>query len=64
MKNSPEPAATKPSSGRLSKAERRCQLLDIALVIIREKGADRLTLGHLAVRAGVSKPITHEHFNT
>ncbi|WP_413733412.1 TetR/AcrR family transcriptional regulator [Sodalis sp. RH21] len=60
----PEPAATKPSSGRLSKAERRRQLLDTVLVIIREEGADRLTLGHLAVRAGVSKPITYEHFNT
>lgn len=50
--------------GRLSKADRRRQLLDTALVIIREEGADRLTLGHLATRAGVSKPITYEHFST
>lgn len=53
-----------PSSSRLSKAERRRQLLDTALVIVREEGADRLTLGHLAERAGVSKPIAYEHFGT
>jgi AcrR family transcriptional regulator len=45
------------SPSRLSKAERRQQLLDTALAIVREEGADRLTLGHLAARAGVSKPI-------
>lgn len=56
--------ATTQVSGRLSKADRRRQLLDMALVIIREEGADRLTLGHLALRAGVSKPITYEHFST
>jgi AcrR family transcriptional regulator len=52
------------SPSRLSKAERRQQLLDTALAIVREEGADRLTLGHLAARAGVSKPITYEHFGT
>ncbi|KAF1006188.1 MAG: HTH-type transcriptional regulator BetI [Luteibacter sp.] len=51
-------------SRRLSKAERRQQLLDTALRIVREEGADRLTLGHLAIRAGVSKPVTYEHFGT
>lgn len=54
----------KTSSPRLSKAERRQQLLDTALAIVREEGADRLTLGHLAARAGVSKPIAYEHFGT
>ncbi|KZD07519.1 TetR family transcriptional regulator [Oceanibaculum pacificum] len=39
-------------------------MLDTALAIIREEGADRLTLGHLAARAGVSKPIAYEHFGT
>ena len=52
------------SVGRLSKAERRLQLLDTARLIVREEGADRLTLAHLAVRAGVSKPVTYEHFET
>ncbi|UEM24248.1 TetR/AcrR family transcriptional regulator (plasmid) [Skermanella mucosa] len=52
------------ASRRLSKEERRRQLLDTALLIIREEGADRLTLGHLAARAGVSKPVAYDHFGT
>ena len=64
MKHSSGPEAYKTVPGRLSKAERRRQLLDMALVIVREEGADRLTLGHLAARAGVSKPIPYEHFGT
>lgn len=52
------------STRRLSKAERRSQLLDTALSIVREEGADRLTLGHLAIRAGVSKPVVYDHFET
>lgn len=57
---SPAPAPTR----RLSKAERWRQLLDTALQIVRKEGADRLTLGHLAVRAGVSKPVVYDHFGT
>lgn len=53
-----------PSSRRLAKAERRRQLLDTALLIVREENADRLTLGHLAVRARVSKPVVYDHFST
>lgn len=49
---------------RLTKDERRRQLLETALAIVREEGADRLTLGHLATRAGVSKPIAYDHFET
>ncbi len=33
-------------------------------MIVREEDADRLTLGHLAVRAGVSKPVVYDHFGT
>jgi len=39
-------------------------LLDTALLIVREENADKLTLGHLAVRAGVSKPVVYDHFET
>ncbi|RKR06708.1 TetR family transcriptional regulator [Kushneria sinocarnis] len=60
MKN----AAGASGSRRLSAAERRRQLLDTALEIVREEGADRLTLGHLAARAGVSKPVAYDHFGT
>lgn len=51
-------------SGRLSKTMRRRQLLDTALRIVRMEGADRLTLGHLAASAGVSKPVAYDHFGT
>jgi AcrR family transcriptional regulator len=51
-------------SHRLSKADRRRQLLATALEVIRAEGADRLTLGHLATRAGVSKPVVYDHFGT
>ncbi|WP_433926493.1 TetR/AcrR family transcriptional regulator [Sorangium cellulosum] len=50
--------------GRLSKAERREQLLETALEIVREEGTDALTLGRVAERAGVTKPIAYEHFGT
>lgn len=47
---------------RMSKADRREQLLEIAADIVREGGAEQLTLLTLAERAGVSKPITYNHF--
>jgi AcrR family transcriptional regulator len=49
---------------RLPKAERRKQLLEIARTIVREEGTDALTLASLADRAGVTRPITYEHFDT
>lgn len=64
MQKDVETPAHHAATRRLSKAERRRQLLDTALLIVREKGADRLTLGHLAIRAGVSKPVAYDHFGT
>ncbi|MGI5126239.1 TetR/AcrR family transcriptional regulator [Pseudonocardia sp. CA-107938] len=49
---------------RLSKQARREQLLDAALGIVRTHGADGLTLVTLAEAAGVSRPITYDHFGT
>ena len=49
---------------RLPKEERRAQLLRTALAILRTEGAEALTLGYLAERAGVTKPIAYEHFGT
>jgi AcrR family transcriptional regulator len=60
LRGGSEPAAR----SRLSKADRRRQLLDTALLIVRKEGADQLTLGHLAVRAGISKPVVYDHFGT
>ena len=64
MQEDTEHPATHSSTRRLSKADRRRQLLDTALLIVREEDADCLTLGHLAVRAGVSKPVVYDHFCT
>ena len=51
-------------SKKMPKAERRAQLLETAREIVRESGTDALSLGSLAERAGVSKPITYNHFGT
>ncbi|MCM5680466.1 TetR/AcrR family transcriptional regulator [Schlegelella sp. S2-27] len=55
---------TDTSPKRLSKPQRREQLLGTAMTIVREQGTEALTLGYLAERAGVSKPVTYEHFGT
>ncbi|WP_288193588.1 TetR/AcrR family transcriptional regulator [uncultured Phyllobacterium sp.] len=49
---------------KMPKAQRREQLMETALGIVRTQGTDALTLGYLAERAGVSKPIAYEHFGT
>lgn len=49
---------------RLSRASRRQQLLETALVLIREDGTASLTLARLAARAGVTKPVAYQHFGT
>jgi len=46
------------------KRERHEQLLECAFAIIRDEGADALTLARVAERAGVSKPIAYDHFGT
>ncbi len=63
-KGNPLEETVKPVSRRLSRVQRRHQLLDTALTIVREEGADRLTLGRLAARAGISKPVAYDHFGT
>lgn len=47
---------------RLSKPERRIQLLEVARELIRDAGTDGFTLGRLADRAGVTKPLVYDHF--
>lgn len=47
---------------RLPKRERRAQLLEVARSLIREEGTDELTLGRVAERAGVTKPLVYGHF--
>lgn len=49
---------------RLSRDERGSQLLDVAAALVRDQGADALTLGRLAEAAGVSRPVAYQHFQT
>lgn len=55
--------ATTPRT-RLSRADRRQQLLDVARTLIEEDGADAVTLALVAEKAGVSKPMAYDHFET
>src|SRR5215510_6426094 len=48
----------------MAKEERRRQLMETALAIVRDEGTEALTLARLAERAGVTKPIAYEHFGT
>lgn len=47
---------------RLTKEQRRQQLLQVARSIIRIEGVEALTLGYLAQQAGITKPIAYRHF--
>ncbi|MBJ3814708.1 TetR/AcrR family transcriptional regulator [Shimwellia pseudoproteus] len=47
---------------RLRKEDRRVQLLEVARGIVRQQGTEALTLGYLAERACVTKPIPYDHF--
>ena len=47
---------------RLSWQDRHNQLLTVAWDTLRAKGVASLTLGNLAEQAGVTKPVTYEHF--
>lgn len=47
---------------RLSRAERREQLLDVASELVVERGIGALTMERLAEWAGVSKALPYQHF--
>ncbi|MGO4668511.1 TetR/AcrR family transcriptional regulator [Bosea sp. 2RAB26] len=52
------------SAKKLPRVERREQLLDCAMTMVGEDGADALTLGRVAERVGVSKPVAYDHFGS
>jgi len=49
---------------RMTHAQRKRQLLDTALQLVRTEGTDALTLGHLAEAAGITKPTVYDHFGS
>jgi AcrR family transcriptional regulator len=52
----------KPARSRMTAAERREQLIEIARTVFAEKGFDGASVEEIAARAGVSKPVVYEHF--
>lgn len=56
--------SSSPPRRRLSREDRRRQLLDVAWRVIREEGTEALTLGRLGQQAGVTKPVVYDHFGT
>lgn len=51
-------------SKRMLKSARREQLISVAVSIIKNRGADALTLAMVAEEAGVTKPVAYNHFKT
>jgi AcrR family transcriptional regulator len=52
----------RPQRHRMTSAERREQLLEIARALFAERGFEGASIEEIATRAGVSKPIVYEHF--
>jgi len=50
------------SSGRLSAAARRAQLVEVGRAVFAERGFEATSVEEIAARAKVSKPIVYEHF--
>jgi AcrR family transcriptional regulator len=46
----------------MARQDRSVQLMSLAWAIVREEGADALTLGRLADAAEVTKPVVYSHF--
>ncbi|MBO9710093.1 MAG: TetR/AcrR family transcriptional regulator [Caulobacter sp.] len=59
-----DPTADPPPRRRLAREERLRQLLTVAWALVRDEGTDALSLGRLAERAGVTKPVVYDHFQT
>jgi AcrR family transcriptional regulator len=55
-------SAKKPARSRMTAAERREQLIDIARAVFAERGFDGASVEEIAARAEVSKPVVYEHF--
>ena len=51
-------------SSRLPAAERRRQLLDSAVVVFASEGLHNASMNDVAARAGVTKPVLYQHFES
>jgi len=55
-------ASPPPRGARLTAAERREQLISVALPLFAQKGLDGTSIEEISAAAGVSKPVIYEHF--
>ncbi|MEJ5946325.1 TetR/AcrR family transcriptional regulator [Pseudokineococcus basanitobsidens] len=51
-----------PRRARMTRVERRAQLLDVGRSLFAERGLEGASVEEVAARAGVSKPVVYEHF--
>lgn len=58
----PVDARTERTSGRMPAAERREQLLEVALETFAAKGFHDTSMNEVAEAAGVTKPVLYQHF--
>ena len=52
----------RPARARMTSAERREQLIEVARKLFAERGLDATSIEEIAARAEVSKPVVYEHF--
>ena len=57
------PPAGRAAAGRMSGAERREQLLDVARAIVSRSGFSAISMEAVARAAGVTRPVVYEHFD-
>ncbi|MGO1401787.1 MAG: TetR/AcrR family transcriptional regulator [Flaviflexus sp.] len=53
---------TAPRKVRMSRSERRLQLIEIARASFAQRGYDATSIEEITIAAGVSKPVLYEHF--
>jgi len=62
VSTSPNEARPRRAGRRMTAAERREQLIEIARALFAERGFDGTSIEEIAARAEVSKPVVYEHF--
>lgn len=62
MSTTPDEPSKRGVRHRMTSAERREQLIEIARSTFAERGVDGTTVEEIAARAEVSKPVVYEHF--
>jgi AcrR family transcriptional regulator len=58
------PDTERPTTPRLPAAERRLQLIEVALAVFAERGFHGASMNDVAESAGVTKPVLYQHFTS